>query len=1561
MTTIKITELSDIGANLTTSTLVPVVNMAGVPVTQKTNVGNIANLILEGAGVDYPEASVALLAQTVSNAAQPNITSVGTLTNIVVSGNASINGNITSNGTAYLGNISTTGEASITTLVVGSSSDLGSVTNVIIEGGTDGQVLTTDGDGNLSWTTVSSGNSSYGDSNVVTLLSAFGSNTITTTGNISAGNVSATTFTGALSGAATTAGTVTTNAQPNITSVGTLSSLTASGNVSGGNLVTGGEVVANGNVSSGTGLSTGGFLSVDGTADLHDTTVTGNLSATGTATLGNITTGGTITSTGTATLGNVTTGGFVSATGNVTANNINTSGLVSATGNANVGNVNTTGVFAATISSTGTATLGNITTGGTITSTGTATLGNLTTGGFVSATGNVTGDNINTSGLVSATGNANVGNVNTTGLFASTISSTGTATLGNVTTGGTITSTGTATLGNVTTGGFVSATGNVTGGNFTTAGNISASGVISATGNVTGLNIVTGGNVQATGDIAGGNLYAILGEMKSNVANIVSLLVANVITASGNVTGGNILTVGNISATGNITANNLGNITTINLTGSNSNVLYGNGVFAAVAGAGGLPLANGSSNFNIAASGGNVTIDVAGLETWTFDTNGNLTIPGSIVGTATVDIDNRASGNGADINLYSADDILIQARDRAIGSTSEGGDINIFAGDSAEDSDTSAGDITIEAGRGGASNIDYGGTGGFVSVSAGQGGNAVGANFVARPGGSLTLNAGDAGANNGNIDLGNAGGDVTINAGDTTSNGDSGGSIILRSGDAGANALAGQVQIIIPSSDEGNGGTWTFNGSGILELPNSGTIGNDGNNIDIGSTSAISLEASTVVNIYTDTNGNAYQWQFGDDGNLTLPTNTSSINYANGSPYGGGGGSANTGNVTFDDNIVIGTGDEYGGAGLFLATGPNGVANLQYLQVRGGDFPTHIHLDTGNNAFYDQYFGADSRYVKLEANGNVVINADDYNGNSGTWSFTTDGNLILAGGNSVIQSVANSSLDPVNPNVSTMVLTPDPGYSSQSLVLDPTAPGHIHLRAPGTNIEEPLANIFLGGENSSFEVGVYNGSAPNLFIHSGGNTWTFGNDGTTTFPAGNITSGTSLQFTTTFANVKTVEYQTAGVWDLYVEDSITGSNTASSRLNVTFKDNLIDKPQVYIENTKESDGIALRWTFDENGNLNFPRDVAGNTDPYLSIVGGSTPTIQSTDVSLAGPANLAIQSDYLNLSGSTGNRIAIYADNGEIGTEANMVLYTNLADPGNIVSWTLDTTGNLTVPGNLVIAGNTSVFGTNASLLQPADNLPLLSVSSGSNGGVSSLWVEDIGNVGTSNIAAVYANPTSGSGIVRIAVGQNGGNTGPNLWDFGTDGNLTIPGSSGGFIKTVANASIGIAAVDNGTNNPAQLLSMTNAGAATSIVSAYATNATIQTNATGTINTWSFNNAGNLTLPTGGHIIVSGGLVSSGASPAPSINGFSITNSVGISGNGNIAGNNISATGNVTAINLINTVTVYANLPAATTAGIRAFISDANLAPIGNFGVEVSGGGGNYVPVFSDGANWCIG
>jgi hypothetical protein len=87
-TSVKITALTNIGANIAYSTLVPVVNMAGTPTTQKANLQIVGNLILTGAGGSYfPAAAQAVLAQTVTNAAQPNITSVGTLTTLAVTGN----------------------------------------------------------------------------------------------------------------------------------------------------------------------------------------------------------------------------------------------------------------------------------------------------------------------------------------------------------------------------------------------------------------------------------------------------------------------------------------------------------------------------------------------------------------------------------------------------------------------------------------------------------------------------------------------------------------------------------------------------------------------------------------------------------------------------------------------------------------------------------------------------------------------------------------------------------------------------------------------------------------------------------------------------------------------------------------------------------------------------------------------------------------------------------------------------------------------------------------------------------------------------------------------------------------------------------------------------------------------------------------------------------------------------------------------------------------------------------------------------------------------------------
>jgi hypothetical protein len=266
-------------------------------------------------------------------------------------------------------------------------------------------------------------------------------------------------------------------------------------------------------------------------------------------------------------------------------------------------------------------------------------------------------------------------------------------------------------------------------------------------------------------------------------------------------------------------------------------------------------------------------------------------------------------------------------------------------------------------------------------------------------------------------------------------------------------------------------------------------------------------------------------------------------------------------------------------------------------------------------------------------------------------------------------------------------------------------------------------------------------------------------------------------------------------------------------------------------------------------------------------------------------------------------------------------LYVKLANTGNVVinsndgnisnaMWTFGTNGNLTLPGNLVINGLTNILGTNVALLASNPDLPLLSLSSGSNGGVSSLWVEDGGNIGTSNIAAVYVNPTVGSKIVRIAVGQNGGNAGPNLWDFNANGTTTFPGDLIGNGASPAPNISGFSSVS--------ALEFTNGNG----------NVTINANS----NIWKFSSTGNLTLPGNTFAVnyangtqvpvgVTQDITSNGAMSIMLYDGNIKYNNYATvePSTGNIAGNNISASGNISANNFTGNGGSLSNVATKTT------------------------------------------
>jgi hypothetical protein len=134
---VKITGLNNLSnASLNGNIIIPVVDPTitlGTPdgQTLQSNVNQIGNYILAEAGNLFPSANVA---NTVRNNAQPNITSVGTLVSLSVLGNAVFSNN-----------------ATISTLTVTGISNFGPVANVKIDGGSNGQVLHTYGNGTLYW------------------------------------------------------------------------------------------------------------------------------------------------------------------------------------------------------------------------------------------------------------------------------------------------------------------------------------------------------------------------------------------------------------------------------------------------------------------------------------------------------------------------------------------------------------------------------------------------------------------------------------------------------------------------------------------------------------------------------------------------------------------------------------------------------------------------------------------------------------------------------------------------------------------------------------------------------------------------------------------------------------------------------------------------------------------------------------------------------------------------------------------------------------------------------------------------------------------------------------------------------------------------------------------------------------------------------------------------------------------------------------------------------------------------------------------------------------------
>jgi hypothetical protein len=450
-----------------------------------------------------------------ANIATSNLTSVGTLGNLTVSGNISA-GNINA------GNLLTANFVA-GTLTTNSQPNITSV----------GTLTSLDVTGNVSAGNVNAGNLLTANFVAGTLTTNAQPN-ITSVGNLSSlivtGNVDAANFTGAnLVSANFVTGTLTTNAQPNITSVGTLSSLEVTANVSAGNLNTGGALVANGN-------ATVGNLN---TAQVH-----ANANVTAPQLISNVTTGTSPLLVSSTTLVANLNADLLDGFNSDSANTANTIALRNADGNLSANYFIGNGAFLTGID---TSLISNGNSNVTVAANGNVTVSVAGNSAIAVFTG--TGANIN--GTLDVSGNATVANLSGGNLVSANYLA-GTLTTNaqpNITSVGTLSSlavTNNGTFGNVfANSGTISAnllTGTLTTAaqpNITSVGNLSA---LTVTGNVTAGN-VDGGNLVTANFVAG----TLTTNAQPNVTSVGTLTSLD--------TSGNVVVGGNVKVQVGITSN----------------------------------------------------------------------------------------------------------------------------------------------------------------------------------------------------------------------------------------------------------------------------------------------------------------------------------------------------------------------------------------------------------------------------------------------------------------------------------------------------------------------------------------------------------------------------------------------------------------------------------------------------------------------------------------------------------------------------------------------------------------------------------------------------------------------------------------------------------------------------------------------------------------------------------------------------------------------------------------------------------------------------------------------
>jgi hypothetical protein len=418
---------------------------------------------------------------------------------------------------------------------------------------------------------------------------------------------------------------------------------------------------------------------------------------------------------------------------------------------------------------------------------------------------------------------------------------------------------------------------------------------------------------------------------------------------------------------------------------------------------------------------------------------------------------------------------------------------------------------------------------------------------------------------------------------------------------------------------------------------------------------------------------NTVDWTFDTSGNLTLPVNGSIVL---------DGGDGVIGPVS--DDMVISWDNE----------------EIRLVSVQGSiemqadaAFRVQTNYDGGSDTYLSRWEFNQDEIVNITGPSAIITEAGDLNLQSGrdtlssgnvsvtainngvainTWTFGLDGNLTLPSeGNIVgvtpnnagrIQWVGNSSGD--GAGYTTLGLIPDDTLvnNDQYLIIDPTAPGHIHIRAGGEQ-DNSSADLFLGGENSYFKVTA--GANNEVRISANSHGWVFGADSVLTVPGEGLIRSigdvvTLQSYNVGTGNVQSVYLGSGGGLGFFDQD--IGGNWLE-----IFKSGA--EPQIRVPvgrgnlNIQTAEGInAYDWVFDNTGNFTAPGNITGNTAGF-AIGYRDIP-----QVTLSGNATAALADAGKHFYSTTAGNLSItLPDNSSVAfpTGATLTIVVNAA--GNVL------------------------------------------------------------------------------------------------------------------------------------------------------------------------------------------------------------------------------------------------------------------------------------------------------